>query len=147
MGPPVSTSYDFDESIFGPLLCHKQTQREREKELTRPPELIVPSRENETLSGDSNKSFNTVQRKEAIMGPITVARHGKRDEQLEVASNADNCYSNEAVCGSNDVGKKSRVSTFEKMMESLEKSIKQQCNSSDLDQGCSDMERKSNGIL
>ena len=135
----MSTSIDFDESIFGPLRSRAST---REKKENGPP---LTKRDKSPQTGFAD-SLNTTRYNESILGPILSAKNeGKRDQQIlkrreldppqrSHRSQLDTTQFNESVLApivaadiegfvtTTSLGGKRKRSSFEIMMESLEKS-------------------------
>ncbi len=183
MGPPVSTSVDFNESIFGPLR-HKTNHNERKDEDVMKQRQFsykcqdtkrssshlgtvgpVPQADDERHRGiystenvRNSHSLNTTRFNESILGPIIQARGDKRQGRsndgygsTRSGNSLNTTQFNESIFGpiletrrtefdvvdrhntlnsSNAGGKK--VSTFQMMMESLEKSVEQDLEPADL---------------
>ncbi len=142
-GPPVSTSIDFDESVFGPLHRRVDTNNDiqpaRKRSELPPPASLNTTRYNESVLApilatrkegkkgmverelesprrSSSSRLDMTQFNESVLAPIRAAKKmdkGKT-ESLEGAGSSNNL--------STDDGVKRKRSTFEIMMESLEQS-------------------------
>lgn len=152
-GPPVSTSVDFDESIFGPLHHHHKTGTKESRNAIQPSaKREEPIKTTSFTSTEFNESIlapilgarndqkkdrhvvkdrghespqtkpyysllDTTKFNESVLAPIIAAKEAGKERKGSFGGGVDSAgYSDTSSAG----GKRKR-STFELMMESLEK--------------------------